>query len=62
MEEHVHKITAKECLCVSSGLDLNCVSNGKLLCFNTFEDILATCFKRFMTSAVRLMIRKVDRW
>ena len=39
------KLQQKRPPCISSGLDLNCVSNGKLLCFNTFEDILVNLFQ-----------------
>jgi carbamoyltransferase len=37
--KHVKKITGKKYLCLGGGVALNCVSNGKLLRSNIFEDI-----------------------
>jgi len=39
MAKHVQKITGKKHLCLAGGVALNCVSNGKLLRSNIFEDI-----------------------
>ena len=37
--KHVRKVTEKKYLCLAGGVALNCVSNGKLLRSNIFEDI-----------------------
>ena len=39
MATHVRKVTGKKYLCLAGGVALNCVSNGKLLRSNIFEDI-----------------------
>ena len=39
MAKHVQKVTGKKYLCLAGGVALNCVSNGKLLRSNIFEDI-----------------------
>jgi len=39
MAKHVRKATNKKYLCLAGGVALNCVSNGKLLRSNLFEDI-----------------------
>mgnify|MGYP001488582010 FL=1 len=39
MAKHVRKVTGKKYLCLAGGVALNCVSNGKLLRSNIFEDI-----------------------
>ena len=39
MAKHVRKITGKKYLCLAGGVALNCVSNGKLLRSNIFDDI-----------------------
>ena len=39
MAKHVRKVTGKKYLCLAGGVALNCVSNGKLLRSNLFEDI-----------------------
>ena len=39
MAKHVREVTGKKYLCLAGGVALNCVSNGKLLRSNLFEDI-----------------------
>ena len=39
MAKHVRKVTGKKYLCLAGGVALNCVSNGKLLRSNLFDDI-----------------------
>ena len=39
MAKHVRQVTGKKYLCLAGGVALNCVSNGKLLRSNIFDDI-----------------------
>ena len=39
MATHVREVTGKKYLCLAGGVALNCVSNGKLLRANLFDDI-----------------------
>ena len=39
MAEHAHKITSQKNLCLSGGVALNCVGNGRILREGTFENI-----------------------